>query len=118
MSESPYKDAPKVRLVLDNLNTHVVASLYKVFLAVKARGLVRRLEFHYTPVYGSWFNVAEISISVLFKQCIGRCMPDLVLLNCEIGVWVKWYNSQCRVVKWQFTTDDARIKLHKLYPVF
>jgi hypothetical protein len=118
LSESPYKDAPKVRLVLDNLNTHVVASLYKAFPAVKARELVRRLEFHYTPRHGSWLNVAEISISILSKQCIDRRIPDLVLLNCEIGAWEKWYNSQCRVVKWQFTTDDARIKLHKLYPVF
>jgi hypothetical protein len=108
----------KIRLVLDNLNTHVVSSLYKVFPAVKARELVRRLEFHYTPKHGSWLNVAEISISILSKQCIDRCISDLELLNREISAWEKVYNSRRRVVKWQFTTDDVRIKLHKLYPVF
>jgi hypothetical protein len=118
LTKSSYKDVSKVRLVLDNLNTHVVASLYKAFLAVKARELARRLEIHYTPKHGSWLNIAEISISILSKQCIDRRISDLELLNCEIGAWEKEYNSQRKVVRWQFTTDDARIKLHKLYPVF
>jgi len=118
LTKSPYRDASKVRLVLDNLNTHVVASLYKAFSAVKARELARRLEIHYTPKHGSWLNIAEISISILSKQCIDRRISDLGLLNCEIGAWEKEYNSQRKVVRWQFTTDDARIKLHKLYPVF
>ena len=118
LSKSPYKDAPKVRLVVDNLNTHVVSSLYKAFPAVKARDLARRLEFHYTPKHGSWLNIAEISISILSKQCIDRRLSDLELLNREVGAWEEGYNSRRRVVKWQFTADDARIKLHKLYPVF
>ena len=118
LSKSPYKDVPKIRFVVDNLNIHVVSSLYKAFLAVKARELARRLGIHYTPKHGSWLNIAEISISILSKQCIDRRMPDLELLNREIGAWEKEYNSRRRGVKWQFTTDDARIKLHKLYPVF
>jgi hypothetical protein len=118
LSKSPYKDVPKIRLVLDNLNTHVISSLYKTFPAVKARGLARRLEIHYTPKHGSWLNIAEISISILSKQCIDRRIPDLELLNREIGAWEKEYNSKRNVVNWQFTTKDARIKLHKLYPVF
>jgi hypothetical protein len=91
---------------------------YKAFSAVKARGLAKRLEIHYTPKHGSWLNVAEISISILSKQCIDRRISALELLNREIGVWEKVYNSWRRVVKWQFTADDARIKLYKLYPVF
>ena len=118
LSESPYKDVPKIMLVLDNLNTHVISLLYKAFSAVKARGLARRLEIHYTPKHGSWLNIAEMSISILSKQCIDRRIPDLELLNREIGAWEKEYNSKRRAVKWQFTTADARIKLHKLYPVF
>jgi hypothetical protein len=118
LSKSPYRDASKIRFVVDNLNTHVVASLYKAFPAVKARELARRLEIHYTPKHGSWLNIAEISISILSKQCIDRRIVDLELLNCEIGAWEKGYNSQRRVVKWQFTADDARIKLHRLYPAF
>ena len=118
LSKSSYKGVSKIRLVVDNLNTHVVSSLYKAFSAVKARALAKRLEFHYAPKHGSWLNVAEISIGILSKQCIDRRISDLELLNREIGVWEKVYNSQRRVVKWQFTTDNARIKLHKLYPVF
>ena len=118
LSKSPYKDVPKLRLVVDNLNTHVVSSLYKAFSAVKARELARRLEIHYTPKHGSWLNIAEISISILSKQCIGRRISDLVLLNAELVAWESFYNSQSCSVNWQFTTSDARIKLRKLYPVF
>ena len=118
LSKSPYKDVSKVLLVLDNLNAHVVSSLYKAFPAVKARELARRLVFHYPPKHGSWLNVAEISISILSKQCIDRRISNLELLNREIGAWENEYNSKRNTVNWQFTTDDARIKLHKLYPVF
>jgi len=118
LSKSSYKDAPKVRFVVDNLNTHVVSSLYKAFSAVKVRELARCLEIHYTPKYGSWLNIAEISISILSKQCVDRRISDLELLNREVGAWEKGYNSQRKVVRWQFTTDDARIKLYKLYLVF
>jgi len=118
LTKSSYKEVSKIRLVLDNLNTHVVSSLYKAFPAVKARELAKRLEIHYTPKHGSWLNIAEISISILSKQCIDRRMANLELLNREIAAWEKEYNSKHNVVNWQFTTKDARIKLHKLYPVF
>ncbi len=77
-----------------------------------------RLEIHYTPKHGSWLNVAEVSISVLSEQCIGCRVPDLVMLNREIVAWEAEYNSVCRVVNWQFITDDARIKLKRLYTAF
>jgi hypothetical protein len=118
LSESPYKDAPKIKLVQDNLNTHVIASLYKAFPAAKARSLAKRLEMHYVPKHGSWLNIAEISISILSKQCIDRRIPNLAMLNSEIDAWKTEYNSRHITVKWQFTTDDARIKLFRLYPVF
>ena len=118
LSESPYKNAPKIKFVVDNLNTHVVASLYKAFPAQKARELARRLEIHYTPKHGSWLNVAEVSISILSRQCVGRRISDLDLLNAEIVAWESLYNSQVRKVNWHFTTADARIKLRKIYPTF
>jgi hypothetical protein len=118
LTESPYKNVSKIKFIVDNLNTHVIASLYKAFPAQKARELAKRLEIHYTPKHGSWLNVAEISISVLSKQCIGRRISDLVMLNREITFWEAQYNAVCRVVDWQFTTDDARIKLKRLYPAF
>jgi hypothetical protein len=102
---------------VDNLNTHVVSSLYKAFPAQKARELARRLELHYTPKHGSWLNIAEVSISILSRQCIGRRISDLCLLNAELVAWEAFYNSQSCKVNWQFTTADARIKLRKLYPV-
>ncbi len=80
LTESPYKNAPKIKCVIDNLNTHVIASLYKAFPAKKARELAKRLEIHYTPKHGSWLNIAEISISILSKQCIDRRIPNLVAL--------------------------------------
>ena len=87
----------KVRFVVDNLNTHVVSSFYKAFPAVKARELARRLEFRYAPKHGSWLNVAEIFISILSKQCIDGRISALELLNREIGVWEKVYNSDCAI---------------------
>ena len=118
LTESPYKNAPKIKIVQDNLNTHSIASLYKAFPAPKARSLAKRLEFHYTPKHGSWLNVAEISISILSKQCIDRRIPDIDRLNQEIAAWKEDYNAKRNPVKWQFSTQDARIKLERLYPVF
>ena len=111
-----YPDAIKVRLVQDNLNTHVEDSLYKTFPAKEARELVRRLEFHYTPKHGSWLNMAEITISVLARQCINRRIPCLDTLNKELTAWTTEYNLKRTPIKWQFTTDQARIKLYRLYP--
>jgi hypothetical protein len=116
LSESPYKNAPKIKLVQDNLNTHVISSLYKAFPAKKARELAKRIEIHYTPKHGSWLNIAEISISILSKQCIDRRIPHIDKLNKEISTWEKGYNEKRNTVNWQFTTEDARIKLIHLYP--
>lgn len=117
LSESLYKNVPKIKLVQDNLNTHVIASLYKAFPPAKARELAKRLEIHYTPKHGSWLNIAEISISILSKQCINRRIDNIASLNREITSWECEYNSLVRKVDWQFTSDDARIKLRRLYPV-
>ena len=87
-----------------------------VFPAREARELLRRLEFHYTPKHGSWLNMAEITISVLARQCINKRIPDLDTLNSEIDAWSFVHNNRRTPIKWQFTTEDARIKLHKLYP--
>lgn len=118
LSESPYQNAPKIKVVVDNLNTHNTSSLYKAFPASKARDLAKRIEFHYTPKHGSWLNIAEISISILSKQCIDRRIPNLTALNQEIKTWEADYNANCKSINWQFKTDNARLKLKKLYPVF
>ena len=112
-----YPTAKKVRLVQDNLNIHVPASLYKAFPAKEARELLKRLEFHYTPKHGSWLNIAEIAISLLATQCINRRIKDIIILNKEIAAWCNFRNSNLKPVNWQFTTDDARVKLLRLYPV-
>ena len=113
-----FPNAPKIRLVVDNLNTHVLASLYKAFPAKEARELKKRLLIHYTPKHGSWLNMAEIIISVLARQCLCQRIPSLDKLNREIFAWSLDRNKQFRKIKWQFTTDSARIKLHHLYPQF
>jgi hypothetical protein len=118
LTESPYKAAPKIQLVQDNLNTHAISSLYKAFPASEAREYVKRLEFHFTPKHGSWLNIAEISISILSKQCIGRRISAIDILNEEITAWETEYNNNLKSVDWQFTTDCARTKLKRLYPVF
>ena len=111
-----YPDAEKVVLVMDNLNTHSLGSLYEAFEPAKARALARRLEIHFTPKHGSWLNIAEIELSALTRQCLNRRIPDLDLLNEELAAWEVATNANQRQVNWQFTTDDARIKLRHLYP--
>jgi hypothetical protein len=111
-----YPDAPLVRLVMDNLNTHAIASLYKVFPPHEARELAKRLEIHYTPKHGSWLNIAEIELSALSKQCLNRRIPDLVTLNSEIAHWELHRNALAPKVHWQFTLHDARTRLFSLYP--
>jgi len=119
-----FPNAIKIRLVSDNLNTHVPASLYKAFPAKEARGLLRRLEFHYTPgafrrnaLHGSWLNMAEISISILARQCINKRIPDLNTLHHDISAWSIQQNNIPSPINWQFTTCDARTKLTRLYPL-
>lgn len=116
--EVHYPNAPKVCLVMDNLNTHAISSLYQAFPADKARTLARRLEIHYTPKHGSWLNIAEIELSVMTSQCLGRRIPNIERLAVELGAWNFARNHAAIPVNWQFSTDDARIKLRSLYPIF
>lgn len=116
--EEDYPDAEKVILVCDNLNTHKVASFYEAFPPEQARKLRDRLEIHYTPVHGSWLNIAECELSAMTVQCLGRRIPDLKTLRHQIKVWARKRNATQIGVDWRFTTEDARIKLKHLYPKF
>jgi len=111
-----YPDAEKIRVVQDNLNTHVKASLYKAFPPPEARRILDKLEFYYTPKHGSWLNMAEIELSVLNRQCLNRRISDKETLIQEVEAWEQQRNQSSSPVDWQFTTEDARIKLTKLYP--
>jgi hypothetical protein len=111
-----YPDAKTVVLVMDNLNTHGIASLYEAFPPEEAFALAQRLEIHHTPKHGSWLNIAEIELSALTRQCLDRRVSDLDVLNTELTAWQTATNTDQRQVDWQFTTDDARIKLRHLYP--
>jgi hypothetical protein len=114
--DKDYPRAQKVILVCDNLNTHKVASFYEAFEPNEALRLTRRLEIHYTPKHGSWLNVAEIELSVFTKQCLDRRIPDMERLQQEAKAWYRKRNTNQKAVDWQFTTEDARIKLKRLYP--
>jgi hypothetical protein len=111
-----YPDVEAVVLVMDNLNTHGIASLYEAFDPVEAFALAQRLEIHHTPKHGSWLNIAEIELSALTRQCLDRRIGDLEILNTELAAWQHATNAEQRQVDWQFTTDDARTKLRHLYP--
>ena len=111
-----YPDAKQIVLVMDNLNTHKLASLYEVFPPEEARRLIERIELHHTPKHGSWLNMAETELSVVTKQCLNRRIPDKSTLSVEVAAWEQSRNAaRCRI-DWQFTTADARIKLKRLYP--
>lgn len=114
--DKDYPQAKKITLVMDHLNTHTGASLYKVFTPGKARRLLDKLEFHYTPKHGSWLNMAEIEFSVLGRQCLDRRIPSKAQLTSEVNAWVVQRNQEKSAMKWRFTTEDARIKLRHLYP--
>jgi hypothetical protein len=114
--EEDYPQARKVKLVLDNLNTHHIAALYEAFPAEQAQRLARRLEIHYTPRSGSWLNVAEIELSVLARQCLKRRIGTAEQLRAETAAWEQKRNADGSRVCWRFTTQDARIKLRHLYP--
>ncbi len=111
-----YPQATKVRLVMDNLNTHGAASLYETFEPEEARSLARRLEIHYTPKHGSWLNIAEIELSALNSQCLDRRIPDINLMRTEVAAWQRDRNNRAKPINWRFTTENARIKLKRLYP--
>ena len=111
-----YPDAARIVLVMDNLNTHTLGSLYEAFEPAKARALAQRLEIHHTPKHGSWLNIAEIELSALARQCLDRRIGDLDTLNTELTAWQTTVNTDQRQVNWHFTTSDARTKLRHLYP--
>lgn len=113
-----YPEAERIVLVMDNLNTHTPAALYERFPPAEARRLASKLELHYTPKHGSWRNMAEIELSVLSRQCLDRRVPDRVFLEHEVAAWVVDRNANRAPTDWRFTTDDARIKLRRLYPSF
>ena len=111
-----YPEAERIVLVMDNLNTHMPASLYKAFAPVEAKRLADKLEIHYTPKHGSWLNMAEIEFSVLTRQCLQRRIADQPLLKGEIAMWQAARNRAGTAFNWRFTTADARIRLKRLYP--
>ena len=112
-----YADAEKVILVCDNLNTHTRGAFYETFEAKKARELVRRIEFHYTPKHGSWLNIAENELSSMTRQSIsGRRIENIEMLRAETSAWAESSNEKKRGIDWQFTVENARVKLKSLYP--
>jgi len=116
--DKQYPTAKKLVLVMDNLNTHNISSLYKILPPEEAWRLSQRLEIHFTPKHGSWLNIAENELSALSKQCLGKKrIPFIETLNDELAVWHTNRNSDQRGVDWQFTTSDSRIKLKHLYPI-
>jgi hypothetical protein len=116
LAEDVHPDAEAIVLVQDNLNTHTLASLYEAFPPEQARRIAERFEVHYTPKHGSWLNVAEIELSVLARQCLDRRMASAEELRREVEAWEAERNERAVEVRWRFTTADARIKLHRLYP--
>ena len=115
-SDTLYPMAEKIILVTDNLNTHSTSSLYKVFLPEEARRLAERFEWHYTPKHGSWLDMAEIEISIMSRQALGKPLPDLESFKQQVRAWTVKRNTQCVKINWQFNSQDARIKLARLYP--
>jgi hypothetical protein len=114
--EEDYPHAKRVKLVCDNLNTHHIASLYEAFDAELAHRLARRLQLHHTPRQGSWLNMAEIELSVMQRQCLDRRIGDTQELATELAAWDAQRNAEHCTVTWRMTTQDARIKLKRLYP--
>jgi hypothetical protein len=115
--EDVHPEAEKIVLVMDNLNTHKLASLYEAFPPEQARRIADRLEIHHTPKHGSWLNMAEIELSVLSRQCLDRRIESLDEMRKEVAEWEESRNEKQVEVRWQFKTADARIKLRRLYPV-
>ena len=114
--DEDYADRERIILVMDNLNTHRLSSLYEAFEPAEARRIAERLEIHYMPKHGSWLNMAEIELGVLSRQCLNRRIPGQEVLERETGAWQRQRNREAIRVEWRFTTEDARIKLKSLYP--
>jgi hypothetical protein len=115
--EIHFPQAEKIRVVLDNLNTHSPAAFYEAFPPEQARRLTRKLEFHYTPEHSSWLNMAEVEISVLTEQCLDRRLGSQLIVKSEVGAWEGERNTIRATIDWRFTIPHARDKLKKLYPV-
>ena len=115
--EEVHEEADKVVLVMDNLNTHKIASLYEAFPPEQARRIAEKLEIHHTPKHGSWLNMAEIEFSVLGRQCLAQRIESKEDLERHVAAWEGERNERGDQIKWRFTTTDARIKLRRLYPV-
>lgn len=116
LCDERYPEAERIRVVMDNLNTHKPASLYEAYAPAEARRILRRLEFHYTPKHASWLNQAEIEWGVLSGQCLDRRIGESKTLESEIGMWEQGRNAAQATVQWQFTNERARTKLPRLYP--
>ena len=114
--DGDFPDATRIVLVLDQLNTHRPASLYQAFPPAEAWRLLEKLEWHYTPTHGSWLNMAELEWSVLQRQCLHRRIPDQATLEAEVASWVQQRNAEVVTASWHFTIDEARQRLHWLYP--
>ena len=114
--DEAYPEAPVVRVVLDNLNTHRMASLYETFPAAEARRIAKRLDFHHTPKHASWLNMAEIEFSALSRACLKGRNPDADALQRQITAYETERNAAGVTINWWFNTHDARTKLHRLYP--
>lgn len=113
-----YPDAERIVLVMDQLNTHSTASLYAAFPPAEARRLAAKLEIHHTPKHGSWLNMAELELSVLARQCLAQRLPDAGAMAAAVTAWSVRRNATIHTIDWHFTTDDARIRLRRLYPAF
>lgn len=118
LADVMYPDAEKIILMMDNLNTHKAASLYKRYPAPEARRIIKRLEIHYTPKHGSWLDIAEIELNVMTRQCLTRRIESISVLRDELSSWESERNTRAAKVNWQFRTENARIKLLSLYPTF
>jgi len=113
-----FPNAKKITVVMDNLNTHCPSSLYEAFAPQEAKRILSRFELHYSPKHGSWLNMAEIELSVLGRQCLSRRIPDQQTLRSEVAAWQRERNAKGSTIDWRFTTEDARIKLKRLYPSY
>lgn len=116
LADISYPDVEKIILIMDNLNTHKLSSLYKAFPPKEARRIAKRLEIHNTPKHGSWLNMAEIELNVMTRQCLARRIDNLEKLRSELSTWEKERNTNTAKINWHFTNNQARVKLISLYP--
>jgi hypothetical protein len=112
-----YPEADKIVLVTDNLNIHHAACLYERYSPAEARRIAEKIEWHYTPVHASWLNIAECELSVLRRQCLRSKLPDITMVSKKVAAWVRNRNAKQVGIDWRFTTEEARIKLKRLYPI-